>query len=845
MGGHHALVSLASDISRLQPQAAGRPREPSGFLESVTTQPYDEPAFAGPMLAALAEHAPLTAAELAVRIGEEEEAVAEELSYRGDVLETQAGWYSAVSIADGAVLTHVITEEELALGVLTADGDLDLWGRLADTGIPYACGGTVQARYAGGHPMPAGCAVELTGPPGWLDAVQEGDLVAVRLLHGALEVACLAELPKPDAGRVAALVQRACIAADAAVSDEDAEGPGAFLHEVVLEALLVRPDVLDDPLPPTSALLAMAGLDLCRGMVGLPGTDWSGAAGAMGGLDHDDRRRLARIRAVLATMQVKGAEVTDPATLRMALDLLGGGGHLLEMLGAELSGDDELHAAVRELAAAAETDLQRAVAAYLLAVLAETADCLEEAQEQLDTARALMPELTAATMMAADYAAERSDARAADQLYRQAGQDKDSPWRWTLAEFLRPAPSDIGRNKPCACGSGRKHKLCCGLTARHPLPRRAVWRYRRAVLWTLRPAQQGALHELADVLAGAAASDEDYQDALGDPLVADMALIEGGLLETYLRGRGSLMPPDERALIEIWQQVPLALWEVQSTRPGRELTLRALPDGEPVTVSDKLLSSDVERTDLLLGRLLSDGASPRFLGAPRWVPRPHRAPLLEALSQGHPQALLAALAPGPPPELFTREHEPVVMCTARYTVPAGVWEVLAGGLAEDDGDLIELVDIDGDQVLRGRLRRIEGDLQIETNSVERLERLTGRVLAAAPGAVLVEQSQVPAAELMASASGSVDLPGMGLSPDIPADVQFELIEQLGVQAEQRWLTESIPALDGLTPRAAATDAVMRPRLLALLDDFAWQERNSSLPAVMQAARLRAALDLPS
>ena len=88
-------------------------------------------------------------------------------------------------------------------------------------------------------------------------------------------------------------------------------------------------------------------------------------------------------------------------------------------------------------------------------------------------------------------------------------------------------------------------------------------------------------------------------------------------------------------------------------------------------------------------------------------------------------------------------------------------------------------------------------------------------------------------------------PGPGLSPDLPVDLQLQLLEELGHKYEQAWLDDNIPALDGMTPRDAVADPVMRPRPEALLDDFAWQERNSSVPAVMQSAQLRAALGLES
>lgn len=55
--------------------------------------------------------------------------------------------------------------------------------------------------------------------------------------------------------------------------------------------------------------------------------------------------------------------------------------------------------------------------------------------------------------------------------------------------------------------------------------------------------------------------------------------------------------------------------------------------------------------------------------------------------------------------------------------------------------------------------------------------------------------------------------------------------------ETRWLDESIPALNGLTPRQAADDPTRRGDLIKLLDSFPATERG------MNADRLRAALGL--
>jgi hypothetical protein len=57
--------------------------------------------------------------------------------------------------------------------------------------------------------------------------------------------------------------------------------------------------------------------------------------------------------------------------------------------------------------------------------------------------------------------------------------------------------------------------------------------------------------------------------------------------------------------------------------------------------------------------------------------------------------------------------------------------------------------------------------------------------------------------------------------------------------ERSWLDESIPALDGVTPREAAADPTRRRDLIALLDSFP----STGSPLEMDGRRLKVALGL--
>lgn len=803
--------------------------------------PPTEPAFAPALMQLLAESGPLPLPALAEQLAVDETELQRELETRGDVVETLDGWRSVWPLVDGAVLTHLVDAQELELGMLAADGDLDLWARLADEGLPLAAGGELRARWRG-QPgqVPDDAATALVGPPGWLAGCVAGQLVGLRLSGGALSIEPYDEVPAPPKDAVLLLVTAAMVGADAAVvAGEEEDLPGVEIDVVVLEALIRDDAALTEPVPPLSALFTMAGLEARRGLVGLPGTDWEGLAGPTP-LDTDQRRQVARLRGVLMMAGRPGAENAD--ALRQAAALLATDDALLDAIGADVAIDGLRRAAVGALAAAVTgAGRERAAVAYLQAVVADGAGEPELAQRHLDSSLAAAPELRPALQLAGDYAAERGEAFAADRLYRAAGRDASWPWRELLREFLQVPAGSGGRNKPCPCGSGRKLKLCCGATAVHPLPRRALWRYRRSLAFAVRPPHLALLGELAEAMAG---PHDDPLQLLGDPLVPDLALVEGGVLADYLTQRGALMPADEMALVERWCETPLTVLEVLATRPGREVTLRALPDGAPTVVRDRELSRDVDRLDLLLGRLLDDGEKPAFMTAPRLLPREQRAELVALLGgeELDPVEIAAALAPRGMPQLITREGEELVLCTARYAVADldRVWTALAADLEQDGDDLLEHADVDGERLLRGRVLRVGEGLEIETNALERLRRLQQLVLTAAPDARLVSESSVPAAELMAQRIAEGGAP----APPPPApDVPPEVLAAFGEQAEQRWLDDHIPALGGLTPRQAAADPVARPELEALLDDFAWRERRSDQPAVMQAARLRAALGL--
>jgi hypothetical protein len=194
------------------------------------------------------------------------------------------------------------------------------------------------------------------------------------------------------------------------------------------------------------------------------------------------------------------------------------------------------------------------------------------------------------------------------------------------------------------------------------------------------------------------------------------------------------------------------------------------------------------------------------------------------------------------PAFANREGDPMVFCEADLMPDPGGegWLALAAHLdrtyrSEAPNQWVEVVEVDGEELLRATLVREGDDLVVHTNSEERMSR----VLESLPSVVMLSESREPAtsfAQLSRLSKGLPEAP----AEEVPEEARHQL-EQWMRQKEEAWVDESIPALGGLTPRQAVADPTRREDLLSLLRSL---DRAPELPAnamAFDADRLRALL----
>lgn len=469
-----------------------------------------------------------------------------------------------------------------------------------------------------------------------------------------------------------------------------------------------------------------------------------------------------------------------------------------------------------------------------------------EAEQAYQAALGLVPSHPLPLFELARIASERGDAERGLSLLRRADTRPDDELVVLLDHFRPVERSNMGRNDPCWCGSGRKYKVCHRNREILPLDERAAWLYQKAGSYLSEGPWRSRTIDLARIRARHWDSPDATWTAIQDPLVNDVALFEGGVFAAFLDERGVLLPDDEQLLAGQWLLAERSIHEVETVSPGNGFTALDLRTGEQLEVRERTASRALKKGALICARLVPAGGIVQCFGGIEPVALHERDELL-ALLDGEPEAedLIAILSRRfAPPTLQNTESEPLVLCEAilRTVDPSALTVALDTAYDRDEGESrwFEHVTTHGTQRVRASLTLDSADLHVETNSETRLDRVLDTLQQLQPGIQILDQKRRPASDVQEAMSrapsGAADIPNTTLDPNDP--LMAAVLEQMIRTHEQAWLDESIRALAGATPREAADDPTRRPDLIALLNSFGPARSGS-----MHPDRLRAALGL--
>ncbi|MBC7375563.1 MAG: SEC-C domain-containing protein, partial [Frankiales bacterium] len=459
-------------------------------------------------------------------------------------------------------------------------------------------------------------AFALLDPPAAPITVSEPGAVAVRLVGGMPMVTPLNAEPPVDPALVA-LLRRSY---DQAVAEPWLP---VAVDELVLSALAEEPHSFATAQAPLTRLLFEAGLELRGGEVAHElsvwhhNEDFQRISELQDRLDRDDLDAVARVSGLVSNElgRTEAREVLDllehTVVLEAVMDLLLGRTGDAERLATTA-------ALAQRLAAAASRPAQRAVAGWLLAVIAERQGRPQDAERLLRDAVHVDPEWPPAVDRLAWYESESGDATAALALWDRLGMTAEDSDDVRELHALPTAPTAVlGRNDRCWCGSERKFKQChLGRPEPLPLPDRVGWLCRKAAAYLER---RGGLcqDDVIDAVLTRAtdnSDDDKVLEALQDPLVLDTVLHEGGWFDSFLSERGELLPPDELLLGQAWTLVDRTVYEVEQTRPGESITVLDLASGERLDVRERTFSRTATVGLRFCGRAVPDGLTHQFIG---------------------------------------------------------------------------------------------------------------------------------------------------------------------------------------------------------------------------------------
>lgn len=433
-----------------------------------------------------------------------------------------------------------------------------------------------------------------------------------------------------------------------------------------------------------------------------------------------------------------------------------------------------------------------------------------------------------------------------------------------------------GRNHPCPCGSGRKHKHCCLHLASLPGPAHAYTdadrtsalgkllrfaqrphftddaRFAAAVFWGGRP------QELPDEQA----SDESFVSFQTwfafDFMSGDTS--HDTIVNQFLASPSAALTPAERLWLQRMSASAIRLYEVHQVEPGRGLTLHDLITGETVPVAERTASRQIIRWDLIAVRVIPGPEDALVLeGLPFLYPRASREPLLHDLTRqtkrlrrhrpdDDEMAVSKRLGPlfhhywldhvvmSPEPLLVTVEGDPLVIAEVVFDCsdPAGAATRLAAhaDIWYDDIDE-EFVWSESDgthERILGRMVLTGNALTLATESEARADRGRRLLEATLGDAIRHRTTTVETLEHLLAQLDPMPDPDLG---ELPPEAQ-EMLSGFLAEHYRDWPDHPLPALAGRTPRHAARLKTQRAKVVELLKDIEHaieQDRSDGRPAI--------------
>jgi SEC-C motif len=419
----------------------------------------------------------------------------------------------------------------------------------------------------------------------------------------------------------------------------------------------------------------------------------------------------------------------------------------------------------------------------------------------------------------------------------------------------------VGRNDPCPCGSGLKFKRCC-LNKEQPSGAYTSGERDSALEKLMRFAARSEFkdkHRAAlELFWGDWISEEPDEElkqvmdseqaslAYHSWFVFDFDLGEGQtVFDLFLEREAKKLSSGECNFMDGMRGSHLRLYEIIEVKVDQGFDLRDLWDDRRLWVRECLATRELATWDVIAGRL-GRGAEGEavFETIPHVYPATAKDGLLKGLRKAHqlftrefPERSLAdffrSMAPvfhqlwleqvvlRPMPKIMTSDGDPFVFAKVIFdlldrdaltTALTGHPDVVDHG----DGSYAWLEEAGAFQRSLGTIVVEDRRVVFETTSQHRAERgkeFLQRLLGDAVSFRVIAYEDVGQALKRAPARPKDKM------PEIPPEVQAEVLGRFYEEHYRKWLDQPVPALGDRTPRHAAKLKTVRPKLITLLKDF--------------------------